>query len=508
MYEPIDANHPILLADAGAGHRLLRLDEGRRRGDSASPTTRRSGSTSARSGPSAVYGLGMNQYVGPIKAMVESAVRGEPAHFEFGGAHPRAYTHARDIAGLVVAMLDAPDDADRIFYGSHGRAAGDHHRGRADRARARPGADVEIGEELSEAEKPVVALRARAVDRERADAQLGWEPQYASIRDGIAAVRRDSTAPSSTRPDDVRRRRPAGDGIGPEVVAEPFVCFVACSELSGGEVALSLETFAAGAGTWRRSGEAIADDVYAACEAADAILLGAAGLPDARHPDGREAGGDVIFRLRFGLDLYAGIRPVRLYCRGARRRYGRRRPDRLRARAREHGRAVRRQAWRQPGGRAGRCGHEHRHAGRHASRSCRPPSSVAERRAAARRERSPIVTCVDKANVLASYAVLPRGRRRGRAATTPTSRLEAIYVDAAALYLVQRPATFDVLVTENMFGDILSDLGAAHGRRARPRALARRRRRTRPLPGRPRLRARHRRQRDREPRRHDPLRRA
>ena len=97
MYEPIDANHPILLADAGPGtdfygstkvaaeamlfayHQSLGLDF---------RTIR----------PSAVYGLGMNQYVGPIKAMVENAVRGEPAHFEFGGAHPRAYTHARDIA--------------------------------------------------------------------------------------------------------------------------------------------------------------------------------------------------------------------------------------------------------------------------------------------------------------------------------------------------------------------------------------------------------------------------
>ena len=91
MYEPIDANHPILLADAGPGtdfygstkvaaeamlfayHQALGLDF---------RTIR----------PSAVYGLGMNQYVGPIKAMVENAVRGEPAHFEFGGAHPRART--------------------------------------------------------------------------------------------------------------------------------------------------------------------------------------------------------------------------------------------------------------------------------------------------------------------------------------------------------------------------------------------------------------------------------
>jgi UDP-glucose 4-epimerase len=135
--------------------------------------------------PSAVYGLGMNQYVGPIKAMVEHAVRGEPAHFEFGGAHPRAYTHARDIAGLVVAMLDAPDGADRIFYGSTGGAMVTTTEVAQIVRELVPGADVEIGEELSEAEKPVVALRAE-LSIENARAQLGWEPQYASIRDGIA----------------------------------------------------------------------------------------------------------------------------------------------------------------------------------------------------------------------------------------------------------------------------------------------------------------------------------
>ena len=184
MYEPIDANHPILLADAGPGtdfygstkvaaeamlfayNQALGLDF---------RTIR----------PSAVYGLGMNQFVGPIKAMVENAVRGEPAHFEFGGAHPRAYTHARDIAGLVVAMLDAPDDADRIFYGSTGGEMVTTTEVAQIVRELVPGADVEIGEELSEAEKPVVALRAE-LSIENARAQLGWEPQYASIRDGIA----------------------------------------------------------------------------------------------------------------------------------------------------------------------------------------------------------------------------------------------------------------------------------------------------------------------------------
>ena len=184
VYRPIDADHPIVLADGGPGTDFY-------------------GSTKAAAElllfaynqalgfdfrtirPSAVYGLGMNQYVGPIKAMVENSVRGEPAHFQFGGAHPRAYTHAHDIAGLVLAMLDAPDDADRIFYGSTGgpmtttTEVAEIVRGLV------PGADVEIGEELSEAEKPVAALRAE-LSIENARGQLGWEPRYGSIRDGIA----------------------------------------------------------------------------------------------------------------------------------------------------------------------------------------------------------------------------------------------------------------------------------------------------------------------------------
>ncbi len=69
------------------------------------------------------------------------------------------------------------------------------------------------------------------------------------------------------------------------------------------------------------------------------------------------------------------------------------------------------------------------------------------------------VTCVDKANVLASYAFF-REVANEIAERHPEIVFEAIYVDAAALYLVQRPSTFDVLVAENMFGDILSDVGA------------------------------------------------
>lgn len=184
LYEPIDGNHPVLVADAGPGTDFY--GSTKLAVEAMLFAYRQALGLDFRTiRPSAVYGLGMNQYVGPIKAMVEHAVRGEPAHFEFGGAHPRPYTHVRDIAGLVCAMLDAPDDADRIFYGSTGGELTTTTEV-AEIVRALiPGADIEIGEELSEAEKPVVALRGR-LSVENARTQLGWEPRYGAIRDGIA----------------------------------------------------------------------------------------------------------------------------------------------------------------------------------------------------------------------------------------------------------------------------------------------------------------------------------
>jgi len=182
-YEPLDVNHPIVTASKGpatdfygsskaaaellcyAYHQALGVDF---------RTIR----------PSAVYGLGMTVWVGPIKAFVEGAVRGEPVHIEFGGPHPRDYTHARDIASLVVAVLRAPDSADRIFFGATGRPLVTTSEVAAIVREVVPGADVSIGDELSESEKPVVAVRAR-ISMENARTQLGWEPAYGSVREGI-----------------------------------------------------------------------------------------------------------------------------------------------------------------------------------------------------------------------------------------------------------------------------------------------------------------------------------
>jgi len=117
QYEPIDAAAPAAPARLRARHRLLRRGEDRRGGvllripPGARPRL-------PHDSPLGRVRAGMNPYPGPIKAMVEGASQGESVHFPTGGAHPRSYTHAEDIAGLVLAVLEAPDDADRIFYGA------------------------------------------------------------------------------------------------------------------------------------------------------------------------------------------------------------------------------------------------------------------------------------------------------------------------------------------------------------------------------------------------------
>jgi UDP-glucose 4-epimerase len=183
QYEPVDAFHPVLVPTMGSGtgmygaqkvaaealcfayHQTLGIDF---------RTIR----------PSAVYGLGMNHYPGPIKGMVEGAVRGERVHFETGGRHRRDYTHAADIASLVLALLEAPDGADRIFYGATGEPLVSTTEVAQLVCDVVPHSDVSIGDELSDAERPVAALRGR-LSIENARAQLGWEPRYLSVRAGI-----------------------------------------------------------------------------------------------------------------------------------------------------------------------------------------------------------------------------------------------------------------------------------------------------------------------------------
>ena len=240
-----------------------------------------------------------------------------------------------------------------------------------------------------------------------------------------------------------------GDGIGPDVVTETLKCLSAVEHRAGKRI-FTFEEIAVGAGEYLRSGTPLPDAASDRIKAADAILLGAMGLPDVRRPDGTEMTPQIELRER--LDLYCGLRPVKLYRRpGFAAAYLRRRTvDRSAADPRELRGFVLLPSSRSPTPPPMKCGtpcasRAHRRKGCFMLRSSTPANAARK------------VTLVDKANVLPSMAFFRRIFDE-TAARYPDVATERVYVDAAALYLVQHPERFDVLVTENMFGDILSDL--------------------------------------------------
>ena len=241
----------------------------------------------------------------------------------------------------------------------------------------------------------------------------------------------------------------AGDGIGSEVIAEGVRVLRAVeSRLEG--VRFELQDHPAGAGEYLRSGNPLPESTMAACRAARATLLGAMGLPDVRWPGGTEMAPQLD--LREQLDLYAGVRPVRLYheSHSPLRRYRAGEIDIVMFRENTEGLFWSRK-------------NTYDRAATEVCDTLRISRHTSERlfRAAFReaRRRRRLVTLIDKSNVLPSMAYF-RGIFDEISAEFPDVRAEKVYVDATALYLVQCPHRFDVLVTENMFGDILSDLAA------------------------------------------------
>ena len=106
-----------------------------------------------------------------------------------------------------------------------------------------------------------------------------------------------------------------GDGIGPEVIDAALAVLEAATG-DGAGFALDFEHLTAGAGAWRDTGTAMSEPTFERAKAADAVLLGAMGLPDVRYADGTEIAPQLDLRFRLG--LYAGVRPVRALPGGAR----------------------------------------------------------------------------------------------------------------------------------------------------------------------------------------------
>ena len=240
-----------------------------------------------------------------------------------------------------------------------------------------------------------------------------------------------------------------GDGIGPEVT-DAAVQVLQTLESQSDDLVLQFETLSVGAGEYLRSGDPLPSDTLERAKACDAILLGAMGLPDVRWPNGTEMAPQIDIREQ--LDLYQGIRPVHLYHDALTPLRDRRAGeiDLVIYRENTEGLFWERQASHDP-------------QAEYVENAMRISRSSSERivRAAfaAARQRRGKVTLVDKANVLPAMAYF-REVFDGIAAQQPDIDTDRVYVDAAALFLVRQPEQFDVIVTENMFGDILSDLAA------------------------------------------------
>lgn len=245
-----------------------------------------------------------------------------------------------------------------------------------------------------------------------------------------------------------------GDGIGKEIMSACTQVLAALERRHGG-FRLALTAIEAGAELYARTGVDITDADFATLGESDAILLGAIGHPDIRKPDGTEIAPHLRMRTAYG--LIAGLRPVKAFPNL---------PIRLAdPRAQEIDLVIVRESTEGLFASLGKGTVENDSVARETMEItravCEPLFdqcfALARRRKA--KGGKGRVTCVDKANVFTAMAFF-RKIFDERAALNPDIQADHHYVDAAALDLVRKPWEFDVMVMENMYGDILSDLGA------------------------------------------------
>jgi 3-isopropylmalate dehydrogenase len=243
----------------------------------------------------------------------------------------------------------------------------------------------------------------------------------------------------------------AGDGIGPEVVAEGLKVLRAAVEPDG--VKVETTEYDLGAARWHRTGETLPDSVLGELREHDAILLGAVGDPTV--PSGVLERG-LLLKLRFAFEHAVNLRPVKLYP-GVETPLAGVGPgdiDMVVVREGTEGPYV-------GVGGALRHGTAHEVATEESLNTRHGVERVvrdAFARAAARRKK---LTLVHKTNVLVHAGSLWQRTVDDVAAEFPDVAVDYTHVDAACLYFVSQPQRFDVVVTDNLFGDIITDLGAA-----------------------------------------------
>jgi 3-isopropylmalate dehydrogenase len=240
-----------------------------------------------------------------------------------------------------------------------------------------------------------------------------------------------------------------GDGIGPEVVAEAVKVL-----RSAGTVDIESTSYDLGSQRYSRTGEVLPDSVLAEIAQHDAILLGAVGDPSV--PSGVLERG-LLLRLRFEFDQYVNLRPIRLYPGVASPLAGVRSEavDMLVVREGTEGPYIEAGGIMRKGTPAEVATQESINTAFGVGRVAR----YALQRAAERPRRR--LTLVHKTNVLAYAGDLWRRTVTAAAADYPRVTAEYCHMDAAAVYFLTQPERFDVILTDNMFGDILTSIGAA-----------------------------------------------
>ena len=241
----------------------------------------------------------------------------------------------------------------------------------------------------------------------------------------------------------------SGDGIGPEVVEQAVKVLRALEERT--QVQFNFSPAPIGAEAINKTGNPLPEETLALCKASNAILFGAIGSPEYdRDPDAKIRPEQGLLRLRKELGLFANIRPVRTY----------RSLAYLSPLKEDLVRFVDFVVFRELTGGIYFGKKTVSKDGSAASDTCEYTRPEIERIAriafSAAKSRRKKLTLVDKANVLETSRLWRRTVKE-ISGEYPDVETDYMYVDNAAMKLMQSPASFDVILTENMFGDILTD---------------------------------------------------
>lgn len=244
-----------------------------------------------------------------------------------------------------------------------------------------------------------------------------------------------------------------GDGIGPEVVAEAEKVLDAVT--AGSDVAFEKTRFSLGAARYVETGDTLTDGDLAAIAGHDAILLGAVGgVPGDERLKNANIERGLLLKLRFALDHYVNLRPSKLYP-GA--------PGPLAAPG-EIDFVVVREGTEGPyvgNGGSIRTGTPHEVANETSVNTAYGIERVVRYAFAAAEKRRKKLTLVHKTNVLVHAGGMWKRIVDAVASEHPEVVVDYLHVDAATIFLVTNPGRFDVIVTDNLFGDILTDLAGA-----------------------------------------------